>query len=75
MQTVGRIMLIAGIAIAILGGLLLLLARFSFFGNLPGDIRVEREGFSLFFPLTSMILFSIVVSIILNIILRLINRS
>ena len=74
-QTIGRIMLVVGIAIAIIGGLLLLLARLPFFGHLPGDIRVERENFRLFFPLTSMILLSIVVSVVANIIIRFINRS
>jgi hypothetical protein len=35
------------------------------FGRLPGDIYVEREGFSFYFPLTSAIVASIVVSLVL----------
>lgn len=34
-------------------------------GSLPGDIRVEREGFSFFFPLTTGLIISAVVSIVL----------
>jgi H+/Cl- antiporter ClcA len=36
-------------------------------GNLPGDIRIERENFRFYFPLTTMI----VISLLINIIIRL----
>lgn len=35
------------------------------FGRLPGDIRIVREGFSFYFPLTTSIIVSIVVSLLL----------
>lgn len=31
-------------------------------GRLPGDVRIEREGFAFYFPITTMILFSAVLS-------------
>jgi hypothetical protein len=34
-------------------------------GRLPGDIRIEREGFSFYFPLTTGLIISVVLSIIL----------
>ena len=37
-------------------------------GNLPGDIRVEREGFSFYFPITTGIIISIVLSLVLMLI-------
>jgi hypothetical protein len=43
-------------------------------GRLPGDFRVEREGFSFYFPLTSSILVSLVVSLALWLILWLLRR-
>ena len=43
-------------------------------GHLPGDIRIERENFSCFFPLVSMLLVSLLLSLVLNVILRLLNR-
>lgn len=76
-QSIGRVMLIVGVVIAVLGGLFMLLGRIPFFsrlGSLPGDIRVQGEGFSCFVPIVSMILLSIVLTVILNIIVRLINR-
>ena len=76
-NAVGRVVLIIGIVVAILGGLLMLAARLPFFnnlGSLPGDIRIEGQGFSCFIPIVSMILVSVVLTIVLNIIVRLINR-
>lgn len=77
MQTVGRWILIGGIVLAVLGGLLMLLGRiplFSQLGRLPGDIRIEGQGFSCFVPIVSMILLSVVLTVVVNIVIRLINR-
>lgn len=77
LQSIGRFMLIGGIIVAVLGGLLMLLAKlpfFSNFGGLPGDIRVEGQGFSCFVPIVSMILLSVTLTIIFNLIARFINR-
>lgn len=78
LQGIGRVLLLVGIGIVALGLILMLAGRLPFmsnFGNLPGDIRIERENFSCFFPVVSMILLSVVLTIILNIIIRIINRS
>ena len=48
----------AGIALIIIG-LIAKTGALSWFGQLPGDIRVEREGFQFYFPLMSMILISV----------------
>jgi hypothetical protein len=37
-------------------------------GRLPGDIRIEKENFRFYFPITTMILLSIVVTIIIKVI-------
>lgn len=73
-QSIGRTLLVVGIALGLLGGLLLLLGRLPLFGNLPGDIRVEWQGFSCFVPVISMILLSVVLTIVFNIIIRFLNR-
>ena len=44
--------------------------KLSWFGRLPGDIRIERPGFSCFFPITTMIIASIVLSILLSLLSR-----
>ncbi|WP_010252211.1 DUF2905 domain-containing protein [Myroides injenensis] len=59
----GKTIIYIGI-IVILVGLLIQFTSFNlnWFGKLPGDIRIERPGFSFFMPITSMIIVSIVVS-------------
>ncbi|MFQ3568671.1 MAG: DUF2905 domain-containing protein [Aggregatilineales bacterium] len=77
LQNLGRLLLILGIAIAIVGALLLVLGRsglFGSFGNLPGDIRIEGQGFTCLIPIVSMLLISVILTIVVNIIIRLINR-
>ncbi len=71
MQQVGKFIVIAGLMIAVIGALIWLLGdRLHWFGNLPGDIRVERENFRFYFPITTMVILSIGVSVILWIIRR-----
>lgn len=71
MQQVGKFIVIAGLMIAVIGVLIWLLGdRLHWFGNLPGDIRVERENFRFYFPITTMVILSIAVSVILWIIRR-----
>jgi hypothetical protein len=67
---VGRLLLVFGIGIAIIGGLLMLGGRIPWLGRLPGDIRIEREGFSCFIPLATSIVLSLLLTLLLNLILR-----
>lgn len=76
-QNIGRVLLVIGIGIAVIGGVLLLAGRLPFLqrlGSLPGDIRIEGSGFTCLIPIVSSILISIVATILINIIIRLINR-
>jgi hypothetical protein len=76
-QSIGRLLLVIGIGIAILGAVFLFLGRlpiFSNLGRLPGDIRIETGSMTCFVPIVSMILVSVILTIIVNVIIRLINR-
>jgi hypothetical protein len=70
----GKWLVIAGVGLALLGGVMWLLGRIPFFGNLPGDIRVQTQNFSCFIPIASMIVLSILATIVLNIIIRIVNK-
>jgi hypothetical protein len=75
MENIGRYLMIGGVVLFVVGGLVFLAARFGIpFGRLPGDIRIERDGFSFYFPLGSSILISIVLTIIINVVLRLLKK-
>ena len=50
MENIGRFLMIGGILLFVVGGLIFLAAKFGLpLGRLPGDIRIEREGFSFYF--------------------------
>lgn len=53
-----------GIILVALGLLWPLLAKLGL-GSLPGDIRVERKGFTFYFPLTTSIIVSALITLIL----------
>ena len=53
----------AGLALVVIG-LLFKAGLLGWLGNLPGDVRIERDNFRFYFPLTSMILVSILLSVI-----------
>jgi hypothetical protein len=75
MENIGRFLMIGGIVLFVIGGLVFLASKFGLpLGRLPGDIRIERDGFSFYFPLASSILISIVLTIILNVIVRLLRK-
>ncbi|MFN8527024.1 MAG: DUF2905 domain-containing protein [Anaerolineae bacterium] len=76
-QAIGRLVLVIGFAIVIIGGLILLLGPTGLLdriGSLPGDIRVQGSGFTCLVPIVSSILISVILTILLNIILRIINK-
>lgn len=67
----GKTLIVLGILLVVTGVILLYAPWLvSWFGRLPGDIRIERDEGSVFIPITSMVIVSIVVSLILNIFFR-----
>ena len=65
----GRILLVIGVLLLVVGGLAVLGVRLPF-GRLPGDIAIEGERGGFYFPVVTMIVVSIVLTVILNIFLR-----
>jgi hypothetical protein len=71
METFAKYLVIGGIILILVGGGVYLAAKFGIpLGRLPGDIRIEGENGSFYFPLTSSILVSIILSIMINLISR-----
>jgi len=61
-----------GIVVVIIGLVTWLTGdKLSWFGHLPGDIRVKRKNFTFYFPLASMVLISLAISLFLWVIRRL----
>lgn len=75
METIARYLMIGGIALFLIGAGVYLATKFGIpLGRLPGDIRIEGENGSFYFPVTSSILVSVVLTIVLNVIIKLIRK-
>ena len=71
MAELGRILLLLGVALVVVGGIVILLGRTGLpLGRLPGDFLYRGKNTTFYFPLASSILISIVLSIILFLIGR-----
>jgi hypothetical protein len=65
----GPILVVAGLAVTLIG-LAVWSGALGWFGRLPGDIRVEREGVRIYIPLVSMLLISVVLSLLMYLVNR-----
>ena len=71
MNDLGRLLIGVGLVLVIAGGLLLLLGRTGFpLGRLPGDISYRGKNVSVYFPLGTSILLSVVLSLIFYLLSR-----
>ena len=60
--TIGALLIVAGLIIYFFHD------KLNWIGHLPGDIRIEKDNFRFYFPITTMILFSIVLSLLVHLI-------
>jgi ribose/xylose/arabinose/galactoside ABC-type transport system permease subunit len=67
----GRGLMTLGAVFLAVGFLLWLSPQVPFLGKLPGDLRIEREGFVLYLPITSCLVVSAVVSLVAQLLARL----
>ena len=69
MTDVGKWLVVAGIVLLVIG-LIAQTGALSWFGRLPGDIRIERPSSSFYFPIVSMLVVSVVLSLLLHVVRR-----
>lgn len=65
MSGLGRVLIISGMVLVVVGLLISLAPRLPWLGRLPGDILIKKESFSFYMPLTTSLLLSVVVSLLL----------
>ena len=65
MPDLGKLLIVFGAVLLALGLLLQVSGKIPWLGRLPGDIRIERENFSFYFPIATSILLSVVLSLLL----------
>jgi hypothetical protein len=70
-MAVGKLLLLIGLLITLVGVILTWApGLLGWFGHLPGDIRIERENGSFYFPVTSMLIISVVLTLVINLFFR-----
>lgn len=70
MNDLGKMLLVMGLVVALVGVVFILVGRVPWLGRLPGDIYVQRGNWSFYFPLMT----SIVVSVLLTLFFWLFGR-
>jgi DUF2905 family protein len=70
MADLGRMLIVLGVVVAVVGVVLVLFGRVPWIGRLPGDIHVQRGNWTFYVPLGT----SILVSILLTLVLWLVGR-
>ncbi len=68
-QNTGKYILLFGALLVVIGIIVYFLHdKLHWIGHLPGDIRIEKEAFRFYFPITTMILFSLLATLIINLV-------
>ena len=65
MREIGKLLFVAGIVMTLAGLIVWKSGGLGFFGRLPGDLSVQRPGYSFYFPITTCILISIILTLLM----------
>jgi hypothetical protein len=64
MPELGRMLILFGVLLILVGGLILWVGKIPGLGRLPGDILIQRKNFTFYFPLATSILISMILSLL-----------
>jgi len=67
-ESIGKSLIFFGVILIVLGSILVIFGKIPWFGRLPGDIIIKKEGVTLYFPVVTMILLSVFLTIVFNVI-------
>lgn len=67
MPSFGKMLILTGIVLIVLGLVFLYGSRIPWLGRLPGDISIKKDNFTFYFPLATSIIISILLSILFSI--------
>lgn len=70
MPELGKILIACGGLLLVVGVLFTLGGKIPWLGRLPGDIIIQRDNFSFYFPLTTCLLLSVVLSLLFALLRR-----
>ena len=69
-QDYGKLAIVAGVVLIIVGSLLVFWGKIPFIGKLPGDLLIKKGNFTIFIPLASSIVISILFSLLLTVLFK-----
>jgi hypothetical protein len=64
MADFGKALVFIGILLVVIGAVFMLGGKIPWLGNLPGDITIQRDRFTFYFPLATCLLISLLVSLV-----------
>ena len=67
MNKYGNMIILIGLIIIVIGVLIRFTPLARYIGKLPGDIRIEKENFRFYFPITTLILLSFIINLLIRI--------
>ena len=70
MGGVAKLLIISGLGLVVIGLIVLVIGRVPWLGRLPGDITIRRDGLTLYLPLASCLVVSVLVSLLLQLFRR-----
>ena len=73
-EGLGRILIIIGVIVLVLGLIIAFGGRIPLLGKLPGDIVISRDSFTFYFPIVTFLLLSLILTLIINLVLRFIGK-
>jgi hypothetical protein len=69
-EGLAKLLIIFGIVLVLLGALLLVGGKIPFIGRLPGDIYIQKDNFTFYFPLATSLLVSILLTLLFSLFSR-----
>ena len=70
MSDLGRVLIVVGVILVIVGAVLLLAPKLPWLGRLPGDLSYKRGNCSVYFPLGTCIVISLILTLIMYLLRR-----
>ncbi len=63
-QHAGKLLIVLGVIIIAVGGLLLFSGKIPYIGKLPGDILIQKKNYTIYFPLATSIIISLIITLV-----------
>jgi hypothetical protein len=74
LSSFGKLLLLLAVVFGVIGLLLIIMGNVPFLGKLPGDLVIRRGGVTIFFPIVTSIVLSLMLTVLINLIFWLFGR-